>query len=40
MDNNRDAMTALDWASEGKRKRGRPKETARINTRAEATRQA
>jgi hypothetical protein len=29
MDNNRNARTALDWAPEGKRKRGRPKETWR-----------
>jgi hypothetical protein len=27
MDNNRNTRTALDWAPEGKRKRGRPKET-------------
>jgi hypothetical protein len=48
MDNNRNARTALDWAPEGKRKRGRPKETWRgtvekerkqlgFNTWAEAT---
>jgi hypothetical protein len=29
MDNNMNAGTALDWAPEGKRKRGRPKETWR-----------
>jgi hypothetical protein len=29
MDNNRNASTALDWAPEGKRKRGSPKETWR-----------
>jgi hypothetical protein len=29
MDNNRNTRTALDWAPEGKRKRGRPKETWR-----------
>ena len=29
MDNNRNARTALDWAPEGKRQRGRPKETWR-----------
>ena len=50
MDNNRNARTALDWTPEGKRKRGRPKETwstvekERIqlgsNIRAEATRRA
>jgi hypothetical protein len=51
MDNNMNAGTALDWAPEGKRKRGRPKETWRrtvekerkqigFNTWAEATRQA
>ena len=50
MDNNRNARTALDWAPEGKRKRGRPTETWRrtvekemkqlgFNTWAEATRQ-
>jgi predicted ArsR family transcriptional regulator len=50
IDNNRNARTALDWAPEGKRKRGRPKETWRrtvekerkqlgFNTWAEATRQ-
>jgi hypothetical protein len=50
MDNNRNARTALDWAPEGKRKRGRPKETWRrtvekeskplgFNTGAEVTRQ-
>jgi hypothetical protein len=50
MDNNRNTRTALDWAPEGKRKRGRPKETWRrtvekerkqlgFNTWAEATRQ-
>jgi hypothetical protein len=51
MDNNRNARTALDWAPDGKRKRGRPKETwgrtvekdrkqLGFNTWAEATRQA
>ena len=51
MDNNRNARTALDWAPEGKRQRGRPKETWRrtvekerkqlgFNTWAEETRQA
>jgi len=51
MDNNRNARTALDWAPEGKRQRGRPKETWRgtvekerkqlgLNTWAEATIQA
>jgi hypothetical protein len=30
MDNNRNARTALDWAPEGKRKRGRPKATCRV----------
>jgi hypothetical protein len=29
MENNRNVRTALDWAPEGKGKRGRPKETWR-----------
>ena len=51
MENNRNVRTALDWAPEGKGKRGRPKETWRrtvekerkqlgFNTWVEATRQA